>query len=85
MIDMSLLVLTRRVGETICIGDDTAITVVAASGSRVLLAITAPRSIRVMRSELLAPEDLPAGIPTPAAKMQNRPQGIDFLQAADGR
>jgi len=47
-----MLVLTRRPGESITIGDDIIITVVSASGGQVRLGITAPRSIPVLREEI---------------------------------
>ena len=42
-----MLVLTRRTGETIVIGDDIRITVTLVRGDRVQLGITAPESVRV--------------------------------------
>jgi len=47
-----LLVLTRREGETIMIGDDIAITVVALSGEKVRLGIAAPKDVAVHRLEV---------------------------------
>ncbi len=47
-----MLVLTRRPGESITIGDDIVVTVVAASGSQVRVGITAPRSVQVLRGEI---------------------------------
>jgi carbon storage regulator len=47
-----MLVLTRRVGEKIIIGDDISITIVEVSGERVRVGITAPRSVRVDRQEV---------------------------------
>ncbi len=48
-----MLVLSRKVGERIHIGDDVFIEVRRVAGNRVTLAISAPRSIRVLRGELL--------------------------------
>ncbi len=48
-----MLVLSRKVGERIHIGDDVFIEVRRVAGNRVTLAINAPRSIRVLRGELL--------------------------------
>jgi carbon storage regulator len=48
-----MLVLTRRIGEEIIIGDNIQVTVVAVKGDRVRLGITAAPSIPVMRQELL--------------------------------
>lgn len=51
-----MLVLTRRVNETIMIGEDVAITVVSVQGhgphAQVRLGITAPRSTTVLRREV---------------------------------
>ncbi|KLU65881.1 hypothetical protein DEAC_c19170 [Desulfosporosinus acididurans] len=47
-----MLVLTRKLNETIKIGDDIEITVVAISGDNVRLGIEAPREIRILRSEV---------------------------------
>ncbi|MBI3304564.1 MAG: carbon storage regulator CsrA [Deltaproteobacteria bacterium] len=47
-----MLVLTRRPGESITIGDDIIVTVVAASGGQVRLGITAPRNVQVLREEI---------------------------------
>ena len=46
------LVLTRRPGETIRIGDDISVTISAISGNQVRLAITAPRDITIDREEI---------------------------------
>ena len=47
-----MLVLTRRPGESITIGDDIVVTVVAANGGQVRLGITAPRAVQVLREEI---------------------------------
>lgn len=47
-----MLVLTRKLNETIKIGDDIEITVVAISGDTVRIGIEAPREVRVLRSEV---------------------------------
>ncbi len=48
-----MLVLTRKLNESICIGDGIEIKVLAASGSRVRLGITAPNDVRVTRAEII--------------------------------
>jgi len=48
-----MLVLTRKIGETLIIGDDIRITVVSVGGGRVKIGIDAPRSVSVHREELL--------------------------------
>ena len=47
-----MLVLTRKVNESIIIGDDIEITVVEIKGDHVKLGITAPRNITVHRKEV---------------------------------
>ncbi len=47
-----MLVLTRRPGEAIRIGDDVSISVVEIQGTQVRLAIDAPREIPVHREEI---------------------------------
>jgi carbon storage regulator len=48
-----VLVLTRRPGQSILVGDNIELVVVRIEGDRVVLGIDAPRSVRVVRSELL--------------------------------
>ena len=47
-----MLVLSRKVGETIVIGSHVTVTVARVSGSRVFLTIEAPANIRVDREEI---------------------------------
>lgn len=47
-----MLILTRRVGEAVMIGDDVNITVLGVKGNQVRLGINAPRSIAVHREEI---------------------------------
>ena len=49
-----MLVLSRRVGESIVIGEDVTITVLEVRGDVARIGIRAPRSITVHRAELLA-------------------------------
>jgi len=46
------LVLTRRPGETICIGDNVRVTVLGTKGSHVRIAVEAPKHVAVDREEL---------------------------------
>ena len=48
-----MLVLTRRPGQSILVGDGIELHVVRIEGDRVVLGIDAPREIRVVRTELL--------------------------------
>jgi len=47
-----MLILTRRVGEALMIGDDVSITVLGVKGNQVRLGIEAPRNIAVHREEI---------------------------------
>lgn len=47
-----MLVLTRRVDESIAIGDSITVTVLAVEGDRVKLGITAPREVLILRQEV---------------------------------
>lgn len=47
-----MLILTRRVGETLVIGDDVTITVLEVKGSQVRIGINAPKSVSVHREEI---------------------------------
>ncbi len=44
-------ILIRRLGETLCIGDDIEITILAIKGDEVRLGIDAPKSVRIRRKE----------------------------------
>jgi len=47
-----MLVLTRRTGESVMVGDEVVVTVLEVRGDVIRLGITAPRSIRVHREEV---------------------------------
>jgi carbon storage regulator len=47
-----MLILSRRPGESVAIGDDVVVTVVGVSGNQIRLGITAPREVRVLREEI---------------------------------
>lgn len=47
-----MLVLTRKLNETIKIGDNIEITVVGISGDNVRIGIEAPREVKILRSEV---------------------------------
>ena len=47
-----MLILTRRVGETIRINDDISIQVLSVSGQQVKIGITAPADVAVHRDEI---------------------------------
>ena len=47
-----MLILTRRVGETVVIGNDVDVTVLGVKGNQVRLGVKAPREIAVHREEI---------------------------------
>jgi carbon storage regulator CsrA len=47
-----MLVLTRKIGERIRIGDDITLVVTKMAGNRVTLGIEAPKDVRIVRGEL---------------------------------
>jgi carbon storage regulator len=49
-----MLVLSRRAGESVVLGDDITVTVLEVRGDVVRVGIDAPRSLKVHRAELLA-------------------------------
>ena len=47
-----MLILTRRVGETLMIGDNVSVTVLGVKGNQVRLGINAPKDVAVHREEI---------------------------------
>ena len=47
-----MLILTRRIGETIKIGDEVTVTVLGVKGNQVRLGVGAPRNVAVHREEI---------------------------------
>jgi carbon storage regulator len=47
-----MLFLTRRVGETLVIGDDVTVTVLGVKGNQVRLGVNAPKDVSVHREEI---------------------------------
>ncbi|GAF14034.1 carbon storage regulator [Bacillus sp. JCM 19046] len=69
-----MLVLSRKLKESICIGEDIEITILAVEGDQVKIGISAPKSIEVHRKEVF---DLIQQENENAAK----PVSIDLLHA----
>jgi len=47
-----MLILTRRVGETVMIGNDVTVTVLGVKGNQVRIGVNAPKDIAVHREEI---------------------------------
>jgi len=51
---MSTLILTRRIGESLVIGEDVTVRVLSVKGNQVRLGVEAPREVSVHREEIAA-------------------------------
>jgi carbon storage regulator len=47
-----MLILTRRVGEAVVIGEEVTVTVLGVKGNQVRIGVTAPKSVSVHRDEI---------------------------------
>jgi carbon storage regulator len=47
-----MLILTRRVGETVVIGDEVTVTVLGIKGNQVRIGVKAPKNVAVHREEI---------------------------------
>ena len=64
---MGMLILTRRIGETLVIDDNTRLTVLGVKGNQVRIGITAPKEVTVDREEIYLRKKL--GMPMPEKKL----------------
>jgi carbon storage regulator len=49
---VAVLILTRRIGETLMIGDEVKVTVLGVKGNQVRIGVDAPRDVSVHREEI---------------------------------
>jgi carbon storage regulator len=71
-----MLILTRRVGETVMIGNEVTVTVLGVKGNQVRIGVNAPKDVAVHREEIYErikrEEDGEGPAPNPATKMTDR-------------
>ena len=72
-----MLVLSRKLGESIVIADETIVRVISVNGNKVRLGIEAPGWVKIMRAELLAPRDGPA-------PLQDQPESLGHEMPSTG-
>ncbi len=63
-----MLILTRRIGETLKIGDDIQVTILGVKGNQVRVGIAAPKSVPVHRQEIYDRVQQAAESSTPATR-----------------
>jgi carbon storage regulator len=72
-----MLILTRRVGETLMIGDEVTVTVLGVKGNQVRIGVNAPRDVAVHREEIyerIKREQAEAGHATPVDGQADQPE-----------
>ena len=69
-----MLVLTRKIGEQIRIGDNVTVRVLEVRGSQVRLGVDAPADVRIFREEIYHPEREANGAAEPAKANGSHPE-----------
>jgi len=73
-----MLILTRRVGESLVIGDEVRVTVLGVKGNQVRIGVDAPKEISVHREEIYNRIQQEKSDPSDAAAPQGERSGTDF-------
>ena len=69
-----MLVLSRKAGEDILIGNHIAVSVMAIQGKRVKLAFTAPNEVAIRRAELVVANDEPSCLADELERVGTKPK-----------
>lgn len=69
-----MLILTRRVGESLVIGDDVTVTVLGVNGNQVRVGVQAPKQIPVHREEVY--QRIKSELPPPSRQEESRDQSV---------
>ncbi len=77
-----MLILTRRIGETLMVGDDVTVTVLGVKGNQVRIGINAPKDVSVHREEIyqrIQQEKQGGGAAAPSQSYPDSDYGHDDL------